>query len=488
MIVRRIADVPRTARNARRQAGGGLRPFAAASLALALLAVPHVAAAEAGFFSDGYKAPSGKQGVGDAHISLPEAEYRARIARLAQLGVRYKQYNYFWEGIERAGIPSSPSPVACPSGTFLVPSGEAERTALGYHRYRCLDRAAVDRFDMMLRLDQEHGIQSGVVMWAAPAQYIHPGCEGDPRFGKLGCVPRDDAMDDFEDYANVLASRYDGGAFGKISHFIVWNESASTVWFDYSPLAGKSGWTAEEAELRLDKHAGMMKAVHAALQRHQRQALMYASTDLLWDTPDQKKVPGHLGSRRLLDGVWARLGTAYSWSVAVHPYGRVDRVPRPGIYSFANLELVSGYQRAKLRESGQLGDAGDAPQMRMIASEQGWDLAGHGRAGQARQICLAHARAMATPELVAVAHNYFQSVEPQEETGGESNQGAFYGLLPSGLPSDLAGLEQTQTGAAYIATFDPGFGSGTGADYCCTALGVSCPQSGSPGGGASPPP
>ncbi|MDB5512135.1 MAG: hypothetical protein JWR08_1618 [Enterovirga sp.] len=461
----------------------GRLALALAVLAPAALAPTGPSLAQTGFFSDDFVPPAAKQGVGDAYVLLPEAAYRARIARLAQLGVKYKQYNYFWEGIERAGIPSSPTPIACPPESFLLPSGEAEKAALGYRRFRCLDRTAVESFDRMLRLDGEHGIQSGVVMWATPRQYIHPDCAGDPRFGRLGCVPRDDAMEDFADYANFLASRYDGGAFGKISHFIVWNESASTVWFDYSPAVAKGGWTEEEAELRIGKYAAMMKAVHAALQRHQRGALMYASTDLLWDTPDQAKVPGHLGSRRLLDGLWARLGTAYSWSVAVHPYGRVDRTPRRGIYSFANLELVSEYQRSKLREAGAGGDLGRFPQTRLIASEQGWDLAGHGRAGQARQICLAHARAISMPELVAVAHNYFQSVEPQEATGGESNQGAFYGLLPPGVPVDLAGMESTDTGAAYVATLDPRFGSG--GDLCCTRLGVSCPVGGPPRTGAA---
>ena len=233
----------------------------------------------------------------------------------------------------------------------------------------------------------------------------------------------------------------------------------------------------------------MMKAVHAALQRHQKGALMYASTDLLWETPDQAKVPGHLGSRRLLDGLWSRLGAAHSWSVAVHPYGDVDRTPRPGTYSFANLDLVLDYQRAKLREAGVPGDPTALPQMRLIASEQGWPLARHGRAGQARQICLAHAKAMALPELVAVAHNYFQSVEPQEDSaGGQSSQGAFYGLLPNNLPNDLTGMEATETGAALIATFDPGFGSGTGSSYCCTAAGTGCHSTAQPEHGSGTPP
>src|SRR5262249_28107427 len=145
--------------------------------------------------------------------------------------------------------------------------------------------------------DQMAGMQSGVVLWSSPPVDRYAGCVG-MRSGrevvKDGCVPRDDAMDDFEDYVNLLASRYDGKSLGKISHFIVWNENASPDWFDYSPVTSKTDISSSSVEKRIDKYADMLKRTHSALLRHQKGALMYASTDQLWEPG---KLPGHFGTR-----------------------------------------------------------------------------------------------------------------------------------------------------------------------------------------------
>ena len=41
-------------------------------------------------------------------------------------------------------------------------------------------------------------------------------------------------------------------------------------------------------------------------------------------------------------------------------------------------------------------------------------------------------------------------------------------------------MEHTETGAAYIATFDPGFGRRAEPHYCCVAIGVGCRKAGPP--------
>ena len=442
-----------------------LAAFVAGSLAALLATLP--AGAETRF-SDGYRPPASKQGVSEFRTAMPADDLAARTAKLKALGTAYVQYNLFWSELESAGVPSSAAPLACPAGHARVPADAAEQARLGFKRYRCIDRAVLARFDALLARDEAAGFQSGAVLWSSAPQYRDPACPGSPGApGQQGCVPRDDALDDFEDYVNLVASRWNGGQRGKLSHFIVWNEAASPVWFDMAPRIDARDPSTEAVEGRIEAYGRMMVRAHAALQRHQRRALLYASTDALW-APGL--APGHYGSMRLVDGLWARLGPAYSWSLAVHPYGDVDRPARRGQYSFANLDGIAAHQGARLAERGM--DPA-SPQAWLLASEQGWGLGPKGREGQARQVCLAHERALALPRLVAVAHNYFQSIEP-DEGAGTSSQGAYFGLLPNALPNSLAGMEAVPTGRALAATMNPAAWGRPG-NYCCDTAGVGCP-------------
>lgn len=432
-------------------------------------------------FSKNFVRPLSKQGIGDARTEMSAAELSTRYAKLKGLGVAYKEYNFWWSGLESSGLTSSSTPIACPAGYQLFPANEAEKVAKGYNKYRCIHLPYLANFDNLFKRDQDAGIQTGIVMWSSPAVYRYSGCQGFAWASgtlKDGCVPRDDAMDDFEDYANFLASRYNGGAFGKISHFIVWNENASPGWFDYTPVTSNTKIDSANVEKRIDKLADMMKRVHAALVRHQKGALMYVSTDMLW-TPGLHE--GHFGSKWLIDGLWARLGLNYSWSVAVHPYGDVDQTPGEGTYTFNNLDMVVDHQNERLQQLG-VRDPSTYPQSILIASEQGWPLttaAGMagvtGREYQARQICLAHDKVMSLNQVVVVAHNYFQSVEPFDSVeNGTSGQGAFFGLIPYEIPNDLSGLETTATGKAYISTLNPGNWKQRDDHYCCDMYKLGC--------------
>lgn len=424
-------------------------------------------------FSDGFVPPVSKQGVTEFRTELPPAVVAERTRRLAGFGVRYVQVNLFWSGLESAGAGSSATPLGCPAGHRMEPPSEAERVRLGFHRFRCIDAGQLATYDALFRAHQAEGIQSGAVLWASPPAYRAPGCAGSPgAIGQLSCAPRPDALDDFEDYINLAAARWNGTDAGKLSHFILWNENAAPEWLDLSPGIARTDLSPAAVEARIDAYAEMFKRAHRALMRHQRAALLYVSTDPLWDTGLR---PGHIGSRRLLDGLWARLGTDYAWSVAVHPYGRVERTPRPGYYSYANLDIVARYQEAHLRARG-VSNPKARPQMRLIASEQGWGLreAG-GRAGQAEQICRAHDAALRLPSLVVQAHNYFQSVEPDEaKPDGVAAQGMFFGLLPHDLPANLDGIEGVATGAAYLATFDPTIWGRDDRHYCCRQFRLGC--------------
>ena len=64
------------------------------------------------------------------------------------------------------------------------------------------------------------------VCCAAPPMYQDPACVGDPTLGKVPCAPRADALPAWQDYATLLASRWQGGKAGSIRHFIVWNGGA----------------------------------------------------------------------------------------------------------------------------------------------------------------------------------------------------------------------------------------------------------------------
>lgn len=440
---------------------------------LALLAcLAAMGTARAASFSDGFVPPASKQGVFEVRVDLPPAVLAERSRKLAGFGAAYVQYNLFWSEIETAGVASSERPLACPAGHQMVPGSEAERVQRGYHRFRCIEAGKLARYDTLFRRDREHGFQSGVVLWSSPPVYRNRGCAGSPgAIGGQSCAPRGDAMDDFEDYVNLVAARWNGRE-GKVSHFILWNENAAPEWFDLSPIAAKTDLSPEAIERRIDTYAEMLRRAHAALQRHQTAALLYVSTDALWASGLR---PGHIGSRRLLDGLWARLGLDYSWSVAVHPYGRVEAPAPKGIYTYANLDRVARHQEKHLRARG-VTNPESWPQMRMLASEQGWGLREFGgRAGQAEQICRAHAAAMDLPTLVAEANNYFQSIEPGETAAtGTSSQGSFFGLLPHDLPATLDGIERVPTGQAYISTFDAKGWGRTDAHYCCARHALGC--------------
>lgn len=428
-------------------------------------------------FSQGFQLPTSKQGVSehDFFISVSQDVKLARNTKMHQWGVKYKQYNVWWSKLETQR--SSAVPMNCPVGTVLIPDNEASRVALGYKKFHCYSKTELDNYDFIFNLNYRNGVQSGVVLWSSPTVYQHSQCLGF-NFGgvylKDGCVPRDDAMDDFEDYVNLLSSRYNGGSGGKISHFIIWNENSSPDWFDYTPNVSKSDRSEAAIEKRINKYVEMLKRSHSAIQRHQHDSLMYVSTDQLWGAWIHD---GNFGVKRLLDGIWEKLGTEYSWSVAVHPYGNVQDSPGNSIYTFNNLEMVAEYQVTQLMKRGVTQPL-SYPQSLLIASEQGWGFRPsdpQSRAKQAQQLCLAHQKVTSMNQVVAVAHNYFHSVEPGEnQSGGSSIQGEFFGLIPYGIPADLTGVESTLTGRAYISTFNEELWGKSNNHFCCEQHRVGC--------------
>ncbi|MBW2736923.1 MAG: hypothetical protein JRH20_31455, partial [Deltaproteobacteria bacterium] len=413
----------------------------------------------------GFVPPTLKQGAGGAEKPMTSVENDARYAVMQSIGIGYRQYNLWWSSFEKSGLTSSATPINCPVGYELIPKDETERRAKGYHRYRCVSRGQLSYFDRMLSRDAAAGFQSGVVLWSSPPVYRHPDCEGFAWANgnmKEGCVPRDDAMDDFEDYVNIVADRYDGGDKGKVQHLIIWNENASDGWFDYSPIAPKGDTSAANVKRRIDKYAQMMRRAHTAISRHLSGVMMYASTDMLWDANIHH---GHMGSGALLEGLWQRLGTDISWGVAAHPYGDPTQPAPKGQVTFYNLEEMVHFQQQQLRARG-ITNTERLPWTTLIASEQGWTRV-VGIQTQARNICAAHAKVMSMPNVVAVSHNHFHSAR------ADNDSSSTYGLLPYAVHSDLSNMLDYPTGKAYAAT-----GASFGKDaknYCCTEFGYGCP-------------
>ncbi len=417
--------------------------------------------------STGYAAPIGKQGINDRqYIDSYDGNLDARYRKFSEIGLSSKIYNIWWSGLE-SWIPSSSQPIGCPNQYQLVPGNDAERVNQGYHRYRCLSSIEISKFDNIFRKDAINHIQTAVVLWSSPSQYRYPNCNGFAwDGGRLydGCVPRDDAMDDWEDYVNFLASRYSSNSqIGTISHFIIWNEAASGGWFDYSPVVRTNTTTLSDSEQQawINKYVNLMKTANSAIARHSSGVLMHASLDKLWQNPGPSD-PTHIGSKNLLDGIWSRLGTSIDWSVAIHPYG--DPIEEPGDnINFQNVSILSSYQRDQLLARG-VNDPLSMPQLKLIASEQGWQR-NESPDVQARNICEAQFISSHNPSLIAQMHNFFQELQV--------DNGDSYGLVPLSAGMDFSHADGVPTFDAYRATGNSSWEKGND-HFCCQQHGLGC--------------
>ena len=305
-----------------------------------------------------------------------------------------------------ASSPSSSSTSSCPEGSFLWPASERHRAAVNASRHHCYDRRQDAVLQAYLALDAAHGVQSYATVWKAPAAARHPGCAGfdngnggseksstssspspssspppTREFG--GCAPNWDpqAMADFADFIAYLADRHrlSGGGFlakqqqqerqkqqqqqhkataatktsnngsgagGGFAGYIIWNEAASALWFDTSPLiAPTSGVLKNQSQAAAwaDAYAALLEAAERSLRSvGARPALVLASLDTLWASPGEKGPiysagaagsnssssssfvfplggvhagRAHLGSGNLVEALWRRLGTRVDWSL-----------------------------------------------------------------------------------------------------------------------------------------------------------------------------
>ena len=393
----------------------------------------------------------------------------AAVKRLADMGLGTHISNLYWSYIESTPVASSLSPVQCPAGSKQYPANEAERVAQGYHRYHCYNNEdnLIGVYDRVFRTDAVNGIQSGVVLWNGPEQYLYSQCISQlstPGPITWACVPRDDAMDDWEDFVNFLAARYNGGQYGKISHFIIWNESGSPEWFNYYPVVPGGTHAAAlstvQINMWIDKYADMMRRAYYAVARHTSESMIYASTDYLWDTPPSG--PNRISGKVLLDGLWQRLGTSTEWAVAVHPYSDPVVDPEPGYYGFSNLQMVVDFATEHLRALG-ISNPDAYPQNYIIASEQvPFDNTNPDLTYRAQKLCQAHDVSLKVPNLLAVTESFRQS-----------SASDTFSMIPYTVQPDLSNVLSSVTGQAYAA-MDPAVWGKTDTNYCCVNTGLGC--------------
>jgi hypothetical protein len=322
----------------------------------------------------------------------------------------------------------------------------------GYHRFRCINKATITHFDNLFQRDQAAGIQSMGVIWSSPVIYRNPGCHGfhnGPNIDTRGCVPSNTSLDDFEDYINFLANRYNGtNRYGHLLNFIIWNEVASGGWYDMSPLIETAHPVTDPIQIHLwtSHYAEVLRRAQKALDRHNRRALIYVSLDQMFKyNQSHWDYPANIGAKRVLDGLWSELDLSLNWSVAIHPYQDPDRFIDADTLNFFNLFTLSNYQAQQLINRG-VQNYETRSQYWMTATEEGWALSDTvTNERQAQIICAAHNIVMAMPNMIGTTHDNFQQGAPDDS----------YGLVPYAAGLDLVNASLYHTFQAFVSTSPP---------------------------------
>eukprot|EP00051_Salpingoeca_urceolata_P007730 m.100038 g.100038 ORF g.100038 m.100038 type:complete len:580 (+) comp15373_c1_seq2:174-1913(+) len=406
----------------------------------------------------------------------------ARYKTLASMEPGIRRYNVDWNAFE--AVPGQSKPFACAPGFVLTPATPEELKTRHYHRFHCYNTMTLNTFDTLSLLDRQLGAQNAAIIYAAPTFAIHPNCTGF-KFGnemiRSGCLPLESAMDDFEDFINLVSERYTAPA-NQLAHFIVWNEVASQGWLDPSPMApnragpnGSNPLTDAQFDYIVSRYADLVTRVFQVVRRHSDRAMIWTSNDRLWERPEQHAGDIlHVGVRPFLDRLWPKLRDNITWALAVHPYDPGNPMdasefspdfPYPHRYTFATLDRVLAYMKAQLVTYTGLDPDSKAgrPFTLLYPSEQGWPFpACCADRIRARNVCYAQALSLALPDhIVAVTHNFFQ-----DRPGGTSQGGQDYGLIAGNISSNLTNGAGYPTFDAYVST-SPGVWGRSDTHFCC---------------------
>jgi hypothetical protein len=462
--------------------------------------------------SNGYPLPRAKQGVQDLETYIPgDPVSERRFQAFDAIGIGLSRQDYWWPGLEQPGsksprvitsravFPTGPGP-HCPSGYILYPTSEAERVTLGFKRFHCYNSGTIAAMDTRMTKEFASGIQSAATLLGTPLMHEHPNCT-------IGfCVPYDaTGLDDWEDYINFIASRYNGlTGHGKMHHYIIWNEVDEAIFFSMEGMtnpytAALINQNAPGPISALDKQywteyvGTMMKRAHAAIKRHTSGVMLYVCLTGLWEQQYRYGGKIQIANRDIVDRLWIDLGVSYDWSIALHPYLDPDNDNMAIHVNFAEIQsIVVAYQQTKLNALVPGANPVSYPQTRVLASEQGWPktditdhtgvtvlLPGVGVEGQAANICKAHQHVMASPYIIGSIHNNFQ----ENDIPGVEHANNI-ALVPVGAGKALDGLRNingvfsedslaSSPLRAYYATGPARFNQ-SDAHFCCVNYNKGC--------------
>ena len=468
---------------------------------------------------------------------LNSADLESRNDKLqTDINPSVHEYNAFWESFENSGVMPSSSPVDCPTGYIQFPPDASGLKSNGgrYNHLHCYSEGTIDIFKAFLSSDYDHDWESAGVVWCAPVIFRDPNCLGMPAgsaeagpknysstyadyiqtlsgtqaqiesyhyspatdnpladnatkpdgaviesaFDASGCscVPKDEFMPDFQDFAVFLGNDLMNGEAGRFKHFVVWNENANSVWFDLSPtISTISPITPADQQLWINKYAAMISAFSDSVPSD---SYVYASIDRWFGVPPVLTTWNigrvHIGSENLITGLWDVLGTKTDWSLALHPYGSLyaqefnfeNQIV--SAYDAATISDVAAFQRQQLQriDPSALTDPNDTPQLVIALTEQGFPSSDPENSpdGQALKICQFHDIVIDVPGLYYVAHNDFQN------SGSDQ-----YGLVPADIDPTLTNSDSAVTYKAYMAT-NPVTWKKDPTNYCCSVnSSLGCP-------------
>ncbi|MEA3492691.1 MAG: DUF4214 domain-containing protein [Campylobacterota bacterium] len=435
----------------------------------------------------GYSLPTNKQGLSDRNYALlGDARYEVFENKL-EFGIQ--KYNYYWYQAEDLS-PSTPSPQACANGYTLFPEDENQKKLLGIHSYHCYKESFIKSKEKRFEQNTNHHMQVAVVLWTTPEFYRDPGCEGfcfplQEKHLMEGCYPTASHYDDYEDWIRFTAYR-----FGKyIDHYIVWNEVDSTNWADSSTTRYTKEVMSKDIKFHMNRsfdiYANLLKRTINSVNSIDKTCLdysgkcknlVYVPIDRGWYSQDpivnryedqDRSLRIRWQNMNLLDYIWERLGLKYTWSIAVHPYGRVYEDSSNSL-RFSTLKDLSAYQKEQIdiRKSKHRSWL-SYPQSRLFASEQNVNDPNNYEA-KAKFICESYDVSMQMPEIIAISHNHFQDYTKRDDDGS-----SYHHMLPSTVREDLSNADKYSTFRAYMSTATSVWNRDDD-HYCCDNYGLGC--------------
>ena len=459
--------------------------------------------------SEGYCLPRNKQGIGDGDfgnssngIGKYPVNQRQEIFKKRynvyqnKINAGIKAYNLWWIFLEHSSHQARQNlqdVSNCPNNYIMIPANEHEKNKYGFNKYRCINQTMLNVFDNLLKLDALHEMQTAVVLYSAPHKYIYNECEGLKHLGKMACLPREDAMDDYEDYVRILSTRYNGKCDlqsciqlnpgkAKIYHYITWNEVDHSIWLrEKGGLSYniQDGLNSPMIQHLMKRYIHMMELTDKAISSGTKGVMQYIPLTTELEGPGPSFNGIHIGGYNFLKKVWEQVGTKFPWSVSYHPYG-IKGNPNHGM---KHIDKILQLQSENLANALQINisniDLKEYPQMYIFLSEQGMARNPNNNdedlIAQAEYLCLAHKRQFQFADfMVGTVHNYFYSTEDELSANGCQTQGACYAFIPNHLVDiDLANLSDVPTGEAYISTSLNNWRKNDD-HYCCREQQLGC--------------